>query len=286
MSAAPVADDANHRHFYPMFAAMSRNKLQKFAEMEAFPNVFQYPYAVLQAGGGCPLKGCWREEAFGGEKRPIVLELGCGRGEYTVGLGALHPDKLFIGIDVKGARMWAGARQANKAGMRNVAFLRTDIELLTHFFAPGEVDEIWITFPDPQMNKVNKRLTATRFMKIYSQILPPAGGVIHLKTDSPFLFTYTREMIRENSLPTEVCTADLYAAAIDPNLSEAQAIHTHYEQQWIDRGLTIKYLRFRCLPREAWAEPDVEIERDTYRSYNRGQLSALDKRKGENLIVG
>ena len=250
---------------------MSRNKLQKFAEMEALPNVFQYPYAVLQDGGGCPLKGHWREEVFG-NTHPIVLELGCGRGEYTVGLGERNPETNFIGIDVKGARMWAGARQANEKGMKNVAFLRTDIELLDHFFAPGEVNELWLTFPDPQMQKARKRLTGTRFMALYSRILPADGGCIHLKTDSPFLFSYTREMLRVNDLQEEVCTADLYADLANPALEEARAIRTCYEQQWLGRGLTIKYLRFRT-SRADWREPDVEIERDTYRSYGRGRLS-------------
>ena len=250
---------------------MSRNKLQKFAEMEALPNVFQYPYAVLQDGGGCPLKGHWREEVFG-NTHPIVLELGCGRGEYTVGLGERNPETNFIGIDVKGARMWAGASQANEKGMKNVAFLRTDIELLDHFFAPGEVNELWLTFPDPQMQKARKRLTGTRFMALYSRILPADGGCIHLKTDSPFLFSYTREMLRVNDLQEEVCTADLYADLANPALEEARAIRTCYEQQWLGRGLTIKYLRFRT-SRADWKEPDVEIERDTYRSYGRGRLS-------------
>ena len=250
---------------------MSRNKLQKFAEMEALPNVFQYPYAVLHDGGGCPLKGRWREEVFG-NTHPIVLELGCGRGEYTVGLGERNPETNFIGIDVKGARMWAGASQANETGMKNVVFLRTDIELLDHFFAPGEVNELWLTFPDPQMQKARKRLTGTRFMALYSRILPPDGGRIHLKTDSPFLFSYTREMLRVNDLQEEVCTADLYADLANPALDEARAIRTCYEQQWLSRGMTIKYLRFRLTPRTAWKEPDVEIERDTYRSYGRGRL--------------
>ena len=249
---------------------MLRNKLQKFAEMEALPNVFQYPYAVLQDGGGCPLKGRWREEVFG-NTHPIVLELGCGRGEYTVGLGERNPETNFIGIDVKGARMWTGARQANEKGMKNVAFLRTDIELLDHFFAPGEVNELWLTFPDPQMQKARKRLTGTRFMALYSRILPADGGCIHLKTDSPFLFSYTREMLRVNNLQEEVCTADLYADLANPALDEARAIRTCYEQQWLGRGMTIKYLRFRT-SRADWKEPEVEIERDTYRSYGRGRL--------------
>ena len=161
---------------------MGKNKLAKFAEMETFPHVLQYPFARLQQEA-FPLRGRWREDFFHND-RPIVLELGCGKGEYTVGLGELYPEKNFIGVDVKGARIWTGAKASHEAGMTNVAFLRGEIESLTSFFAPGEVDEIWITFPDPQMKKVTKRLTSSRFIRRYLEVLRP-GGSIHLKTDSP-----------------------------------------------------------------------------------------------------
>jgi tRNA (guanine-N7-)-methyltransferase len=243
---------------------MAKNKLQKFDEMAGFPHVFQYPFAVLQSAGGCPLKGQWNKEIFK-NNHPLVLELGCGRGEYTVGLGRLYPEKNFIGIDIKGARMWAGAKESLEAGMNNVAFLRTSIELIADFFAPEEVSEIWLTFPDPQMKKVNKRLTSTRFMKLYRQILAEKG-LIHLKTDSHFMYTYTYEMIQVNHYPVQVCTDDLYHSGI---VDEILSIRTHYEQQWLDRGLNIKYIRFECSPRETLIEPDVEIELDSYRSYNR-----------------
>ena len=164
--------------------------------------------------------------------------------------------------------MWSGACRVREHGLKNVAFLRTDIELLSHFFAPGEVSEIWITFPDPQMKKVRKRLTSTRFMQLYRSVLTP-GGTIHLKTDSPFLYTYTREMALANSLPLLEDTKNLYEThAGNPIL----AIRTHYEQQWLDRGLTIKYIAL-MLPQEGeLAEPQVEIEHDTYRSYSRGEI--------------
>ena len=152
--------------------------------MEGYPHVFQYPWARISQEV-FPLKGKWREEFFGNDKS-IVLELGCGKGEYAVGLAQRFPDKNFIGIDIKGARMWTGAKESHERGMRNVAFLRTEIELLEHFFAPEEVDEIWITFPDPQMKKVTKRLTGTSFIARYLRLLK-AQGVIHLKSDSPFL---------------------------------------------------------------------------------------------------
>ena len=176
---------------------MGKNKLQKFAEMETYSNVFQYPFARLQADGGFYGKGKWHE--FFGNCNPIVLELGCGKGEYTVGLAKIFPDKNFIGIDIKGARMWTGAKESNIEGLKNVAFLRTDIELITEFFATDEVAEIWITFPDPQMKKVRKRLTSTRFMALYQQILKPQG-IVHLKTDSPFLYAYTTLMVKYNGL--------------------------------------------------------------------------------------
>ena len=246
---------------------MSKNKLQKFDEMTGFPHVYQYPFAVLQSVGGCPLKGQWRNEVFKND-HPLVLELGCGRGEYTVGLGRLYPEKNFIGIDIKGARMWAGAKESLEACMKNVAFLRTSIELITDFFAPEEISEIWLTFPDPQMKKVNKRLTSTRFMKLYSQILT-RNGLIHLKTDSNFMYTYTCEMIKVNRYPIQVWTDDLYQSGL---ADEIRSIRTCYEQQWLDRGLTIKYIRFVCKPHETLIEPTVEIPPDPYRSFNRNRV--------------
>ncbi|MDR2087559.1 MAG: tRNA (guanosine(46)-N7)-methyltransferase TrmB [Dysgonamonadaceae bacterium] len=246
---------------------MGKNKLQKFNEMNDFPNVFQYPFSVLQEKG-FEMKGKWNACLFKNEN-PLVLELGCGKGEYTVGLGKLFPEKNFIGIDIKGARIWTGAKQALENRMSNVAFLRTHIELINHFFAPGEVSEIWITFPDPQMNKVNKRMTSTRFMKLYSEILT-GNGLIHLKTDSLFMFTYTRETAHANQFPVLVDTTDLYNSHL---ADEILSIQTFYEQQWLNRGLTVKYLRFVCEPRKIYIEPEIKIEPDTYRSYNRSKRS-------------
>ena len=244
---------------------MGKNKLKKFSEMERIDFVFQYPWAVLRQEG-FPLRGRWREEVFHND-RPIILELGCGKGEYTVGLATARPDANYIGVDIKGARMWT-ATDAQRRGLKNVAFLRTDIELLPSFFAPGEVDEIWITFPDPQMKKVRKRLTSTRFLDLYRQVLKD-GGIINLKTDSPFLYTYTSIMADENRLPVEVRTDNLYASAAADDILK---IRTYYEQQWLDRGLTIKYIRFALPAEGALTEPEVEIEHDTYRSFSRGEL--------------
>ncbi len=245
---------------------MGKNKLKKFSDMASMEFVLQYPYGELQKGA-FPYRGRWNDDFFH-NPRPIVIELGCGRGEYTVGLARRNPDKNFIGIDIKGARMWTGACQIRDEHLENAAFLRTDIELLQHFFAPGEVAEIWITFPDPQMKKVRKRLTSTRFIQLYRNILA-SDGMIHLKTDSPFLYTYTREMTRENSLRVLEDTSDLYSTHAG---NEILAIRTYYEQQWLDRGLTIKYLAFIPGQDSELREPPVEIEHDTYRSYSRGEI--------------
>lgn len=230
--------------------------------------VFQYPFAKLEKEG-FPLVGKWGKEFFGNDN-PIVLELGCGKGEYTVGLARRFPDLNFIGIDIKGARMWTGASQARAEGLGNVAFLRTNIELLDRFFKPGEVAEIWITFPDPQMKKVRKRLTSTRFLELYRRVTAN-DAIINLKTDSPFLYTYTSELVRLNNLPCEVDTADLYHCGIE---SDILSIRTFYEQQWLARGLSIKYLRFKLPAEGELVEPDIEIPYDTYRSFSRGTLES------------
>ena len=234
---------------------MGKGKLAKFADMETYENVFQYPYSVVEH---IPfdLQGHWHEQYFHND-HPIVLELGCGKGEYTVGLARRYPNLNFIGVDIKGARMWTGATQALKEGLKNVAFLRTNIEIIERFFAAGEVSEIWLTFSDPQMKNPRKRLTSTYFMERYRKFLVD-GGLIHLKTDSNFLFTYTTYMVENNHLPVLLTTRNLYDEGAP--FAEAASIQTYYEGMWIERGLDIKYMQFRLPHDGTLEEPDIEIQ--------------------------
>jgi tRNA (guanine-N7-)-methyltransferase len=245
--------------------------------METFKNVFQYPYSVISEVP-FTMKGHWREQYFHNDN-PIVLELGCGKGEYTVGLARMYPNFNFIGVDIKGARIYTGAKQALEENLPNVAFLRTSIEIIDRFFGQDEVQEIWLTFSDPQMKNVHKRLTSTFFMNRYRHFLIN-NGIIHLKTDSNFLFTYTTYMVEKNNLPVLLRTEDLYHTnGLDDRTREILGIHTYYENQWIERGLSIKYMKFELPHAGELVEPDVEIELDDYRSYKRTKRSGLDKTK-------
>ena len=253
---------------------MSKGKLAKFADMATYDNVFQYPYGALEHAS-FPLQGKWHEEFFHNQN-PIILELGCGKGEYTVGLGKKYPNSNFIGVDIKGARMWTGATEAVREGMKNVAFLRTNIEIIDRFFAPNEVSEIWLTFSDPQMKNPRKRLTSTYFMERYRCFLVD-GGIVHLKTDSNFLFTYTSCMVDHNHLPQLLRTEDLYSEVLEnTEYSEVASIQTYYEQMWIDRGLNIRYQQFRLPHTGKLTEPDIEMPLDEDRSYHRDKRSSLE----------
>lgn len=239
---------------------MGKNKLQKFSDMETFGCVLQYPRHIL-IEKGFPLRGKWNGGFFP-RTNPITLELGCGKGEYTVNLALANPDRNYIGVDIKGARMWKGAREVEEKAMDNAAFLRTEIEQIREFFSPGEVDEIWITFPDPQMQKARKRLTSSRFLSNYRSFLRP-GGVINLKTDSPFLYEYTRRLVDLNGFEVIMQTDDLYGSGLADPVS---SIKTFYEQQWLSRGKTIKLISFRLGDGEI-IEPDCsDIEKDDYHS--------------------
>ncbi len=253
---------------------MSKNKLKKFAELQAMENVFEFPLQKILAGDNFELRGQWHKKFFG-NSNPIVLELGCGRGEYTVGLARRFTDKNVIGIDIKGARMWTGAKEANEANLKNVAFVRTDIQNIGSFFATNEVSEIWITFPDPQMKKVRKRLTSARFLEYYRKVLIN-NGIIHLKTDSNFLFTYTCKLLNNNNLPIKLNISDVYGTESNDNTSLLTSIRTYYESQWLQRGITIKYLQF-CLPHSTEIADinEDDIPFDEYRSYGRQRRSEL-----------
>ena len=257
---------------------MSKGKLQKFAEMETFPNVFQFPYSAMADNKPFVMKGSWRSDYFHNDN-PIVLELGCGKGEYTVGLARLFPNVNFIGVDIKGARMHQGAKQALEEKLPNVAFLRTNIEIIDRFFDNDEVQEIWLTFSDPQMKNPRKRLSSTFFLQRYRHFLTD-GRIVHLKTDSNFLFTYTSLMVEHNKLPLVFKTDDLYhTEGIDEATRQILGIQTYYESQWIDRGFNIKYLKFHLPKASELEESDVEIPLDEYRSYKRTKRSSLEKSK-------
>lgn len=252
---------------------MGKGKLAKFAEMETFKNVFQYPFSVI-SDVPFNMKGQWCEQYFHNDN-PIVLELGCGKGEYTVGLAELFPQVNFVGVDIKGARMWTGAKLALERNLPNVAFLRTNIEIIDRFFAEDEVQEIWLTFSDPQPKNPRKRLTSTYFMERYRRFLVD-NGVIHLKTDSNLLFTYTKYMVEVNHLPLDFSTEDLYHNTPDVlQCSPLLTIQTYYERMWMERGLNIRYMRFH-LPHEGkLVEPDIEIPKDGYRSYHRDEAGNM-----------
>jgi len=218
---------------------VGKNKLQRFAETETFKNFVQFPSYHFEED--CHLKNNWAGDFFGNQK-PIFLELGCGRGEYTVGLSILYPENNYIGIDIKGARMWRGAKTALENNINNAAFLRIHINQINRFFGTGEVGGIWITFPDPQPKraKAAKRLTSPHFIEKYRLFLKK-DAVIHLKTDNVGLFEYTLDVIAQEKYHLINHTFDLYSSAIN---SEAQKIQTHYESMFLAEGQKICYLQF------------------------------------------
>lgn len=220
----------------------SKNKLKRFRENETFSNVIQ-PERGEILSNTFDLKGKWGKQFFKNE-HPIVLELGCGKGEYTVNLAKKYPEKNFIGVDIKGARLWRGAKTALDDGLPNVGFLRTQIELLDHIFGQHEVDEIWITFPDPQIKykRTKHRLTNAKFLELYKLILIPEG-IIHLKTDSEFMHGYTLGLL--HGLGHEVLYAhhDVYGNDYTPE--EVTSIKTYYESQYLEEGKKITYIRFK-----------------------------------------
>jgi tRNA (guanine-N7-)-methyltransferase len=230
-----------------IFACMAHKKLIRFAELETFPNVLQFPKNI---------KGKWNE--FFKNKRPIVLELACGKGEYAVGMGLLYPDKNFIGIDLKGNRIWVGAKKSLESNLQNVAFLRTEIDKVNEYFSAGEVAEIWITFPDPQLrkSKLKKRLTHPKFLRLYQQFLVP-GGYMHVKTDSPDLYNFTKKVIEMYGCNLIKDFDNLYG---QENISEELRIKTHYESLDIAKSRRIFYLCFSLPDRLPEKEKDEELK--------------------------
>ena len=219
---------------------MGKDKLKRFEEIKTFPNVLEPPVMETYSN-----KGKWHQEIFKNDK-PIVLELGCGKGEYSVGLAKLYPDKNFVGIDIKGNRIYIGAKECLEKGIDNVMFLRTRIDFINNFFDTNEVDEIWLTFSDPQPKKARKRLTSSLFINRYRKFLKK-GGKIHLKTDSDILFEFTEEEIKNNNYTCHALTWDLYGNFFESLSEEEQrifTIRTHYEKLFTSKGSVIKYCCF------------------------------------------
>ncbi len=233
---------------------MGKRKLQKFQQIAEYKHVVE-PEVEEYVSHSHSLKGKWCSNFFK-NKNPIVVEFGCGKGEYTVGLGQLFSNKNFVGVDIKGARIWKGATDSNEKHLNNVGFLRTRIELINSFFALDEIDEIWITFPDPQMKKrrANKRLTSSVFLKKY-QLLLKDNGIVHLKSDSTFLYEYTLELIKLNELEIIKNTNNLYK---ENWTDEILSIQTHYERLHIDDGDTINYVSFRLPKDKVLIEPLIQ----------------------------
>ena len=246
---------------------MGHDKLRKFAENETFGCLLQPSATELLRDGYAALrdhevKGHWGER-FADPTAPLVLELGCGKGEYTIDLAQHAPDKNYVGVDIKGARLWKGAKYATQHALGNVGFLRTRIEFISAFFAPGEVSELWLTFSDPQVRSENSRLSSPVFLERYSRFLAP-GGLIHLKTDSQFLYQYTLAVCRTNGLPVHACSEDLYAEAgrFDECLIRVQ---TFYERMFLEQGYPIKYLCFSLGEAKSFVSP-ADFDPDYWRS--------------------
>ncbi len=217
----------------------------KFDEMKSMERVFE-PSMSDFIEVKYPLKGNWNKEVFKNDN-PIVLELGCGKGEYSVGMGRKYPHKNFVGIDIKGARIWKGAKEANEEGLTNVAFLRNVVDFVEHFFAENEIDEIWCTFSDPQPKKPNKRLTSRQFINRYKKVLKP-NGIVHLKTDNTLLYEFTLEEIEEYGYETLANSNNIYEKdwnTFSEEFQEILSIKTHYETLFANKGFKIKYVAFR-----------------------------------------
>ncbi len=234
---------------------MGKNKLEHFEESKTFTNFFQHSYQDITEKG-FPLKGNWHKEYFKNDN-PIIVELGCGKGEYTIGLAEKNPNINYIGVDLKGARIWRGAKTATENKMQNVAFIRARIEMIEEYFAKDELSEIWITFPDPQARKrrTKKRLTGSRFLTNYTKILKPEG-IVNLKTDSNLLYNYTKALLEKNEFEILAANSDIYK---DDSTPTELTIKTHYEQMFLDQGENINYLKFLISRDIEIVEPDEDF---------------------------
>lgn len=253
---------------------MGHDKLRRFAENETFACLLQPSSRDLLTEGYFNLrdhsiKGHWREQMFPSQEAsaPIVLELGCGKGEYTINLAQSAPEANYIGVDIKGARLWKGAKFATEHQMPNVAFLRTRIEFISAFFAPSEVDEIWLTFSDPQFRSENSRLTSPLFLERYRAFLKK-GGIVHLKTDSQFLHQYTKALCKHNDLRLLACCEDIYGDTAYPLPEQVRGVQSFYEGMFLDQGYKITYLSFvidHVGPFESPKDPE-EFDSEYFRS--------------------
>ena len=253
---------------------MGHDKLRKFAENEHFSCLLQPSAADLLADGFSnlkdhPIKGKW----FGGEGKQLILELGCGKGEYTLELARRNPSCNYVGVDIKGARLWKGAKTATQEGLPNVAFLRTRIEFLSAFFAPGEVSQIWLTFSDPQPKSENRRLCSPVFLDIYRKMLR-SGGEVRLKTDSLFLHEYAKAVAKANSLNINACSVDLYGSAGTGDIpSEVREVHTFYESMFLGQGVPITYLSFGIDREGAYISPSEKFDAQKWRELDNSRRS-------------
>jgi len=228
---------------------VSKGKLQKFSEMKSFPNVVQPSFREVFHKDFI-LKGKWNIDFFARDL-PLILELGCGKGEYSVEMAKMFHESNFLGVDIKGARIWKGAKTALSDKMENVGFIRTRIDFINSFFSGNEVSEIWITFPDPQLKKAGKRLTSAKFLNMYKSFLK-VEGTIHLKTDSSELYDYTLAIIKRNHLKIEFATNNLYTTHAQDKVLN---IKTFYEKMWLEQGLNIHYIRFKFIGNHVIKEP-------------------------------
>jgi len=231
---------------------MAKRKLKRFEEMKKFSNVLQPEFNEVY-NKDFAFKGKWNKSFFQNDN-PIIVDLGCGKGEYSIELARRFEEKNYIGIDIKGARIWKGAKQALDENINNVAFIRTRVELINSFFDSNEIDEIWLLFPDPQPKKKKKRLTSGKFLNLYKKILR-TDGIVHLKTDSDLLYLYTLEIAKYNNLKVECFTDDLYNSNL---INDSLSIKTYYENQFLEQGSNINYLRFK-LNNQSLIEESAEV---------------------------